>query len=58
MEEKRDGQSVLSMPPSEAFEKREVDIVDIPGAYLNEEVFMCLLRKLAELMVKNGARDI
>jgi hypothetical protein len=41
-----------------AFEKREVAIVDVPGAYLtadvDEEVFMCLRGRLAELMVKTA----
>jgi hypothetical protein len=51
-------ESVLYIPTTDASEKREGDTVDIPGAYLNEEVCMCLLGKLAELMVKSGARDI
>jgi hypothetical protein len=50
--------SVLITATIDAFEKREVAIVDVPGAYLtadmDEEVFMCLRGKLAELMVKTA----
>jgi hypothetical protein len=44
-------ESVLTTATIDAFEKREVAIVDFPGAYLiadmDEEVFMCLRGKLA-----------
>jgi hypothetical protein len=47
---------VLITATIDAFEKREVAIVDVPGAYLtadmDEEVCMCLRGRLAELMVK------
>jgi hypothetical protein len=50
--------SVLITATIDAFEKREVAIVDMPGAYLtadmDEEVFMCLMGRLAELMVKTS----
>jgi hypothetical protein len=52
---------VLITATVDAFERREVVIVDVPGAYLtadmDEEVFMCLRGRLAELMVKT-AREI
>jgi hypothetical protein len=51
-------ESVLITATIDAFEKREVAIVDVPGAYLtadmDEEVFMCIRGKLAELMVKTA----
>jgi hypothetical protein len=51
-------ESVLITATIDAFEKREVAIVDVPGAYLmadmDEEVFMCLRGRLAELMVKTA----
>jgi hypothetical protein len=50
--------SVLITATIDAFEKREVSIVDVPGAYLtadmDEEVCMCLRGRLAELMVKTA----
>jgi hypothetical protein len=51
-------ESVLITVTIDAFEKKELSIVDVPGAYLTadmeEEVFMCLRGKLAELMVKTA----
>jgi hypothetical protein len=51
-------ESVLITATIDAFEKREVAIMDVPGAYLtadmDEEVFMCLRGKLAELMVQTA----
>jgi hypothetical protein len=51
-------ESVLITETIDAFEKREVAIVDVPGAYLtadmDEEVFMCLRGRLAELMVNTA----
>jgi hypothetical protein len=51
-------ESVLITETIDAFEKREVAMVDVPGAYLitdmDEEVFMCLRGKLAELMVQTA----
>jgi hypothetical protein len=51
-------ESVLITATIDAFEKREVAIVDVPGAYItaymDEEVFMCLRGRLAELMVKTA----
>jgi hypothetical protein len=51
-------ESVLITATIYAFEKREMAIMDVPGAYLtadmDEEVFMCLRGKLAELMVKTA----
>jgi hypothetical protein len=52
--------SVLITATIDAFDKREVSIIDVPGAYLtadmDEEVFMCLRGKLAELMVKTAPK--
>jgi hypothetical protein len=49
-------ESVLITSTIEAFEGREVSVVDIPGAYLSadmdEEVIMLLRGRLTELMVK------
>jgi hypothetical protein len=54
-------ESVLITATVDAFEKREVAIVDVSGAYLTadmgEEVSMCIRGKLAELMV-NTAPEI
>jgi hypothetical protein len=51
-------ESVLITATIDAHEGREVAIVDVPGAYLtadmDEEVFMCLRGRLAELMVKTS----
>jgi hypothetical protein len=51
-------ESVLITATIDAFEKREVTIVDVHGAYLtadmDKEVFMCLMGRLAELMVKTA----
>jgi hypothetical protein len=51
-------ESVLTTATVDAFERSEVAIVDVPGAYLtadmDEEVFMCLRGRLAELMVKTA----
>jgi hypothetical protein len=53
-------ESVLITATIDAFEKREVAIVDVPGAYLtaymDEEVFMCLRGRLTELMVKTAPK--
>jgi hypothetical protein len=42
----------------DAFEGRDVAIVDVPGAFLtagiDEEVIMCIRRRLAELVVKTA----
>jgi hypothetical protein len=42
----------------DAFERRDVAIMDVPGAFLtadmDEEVIMCLRGRLAELMVKTA----
>jgi hypothetical protein len=49
-------ESVIITATIDAFKKREVAIVDVPGAYLtaemDEEVCMCLRGEQAELMVK------
>jgi hypothetical protein len=49
-------ESVLITSTIEAFEGREVSVVDIPGAYLStdmdEELIMLLHGRLVELMVK------
>jgi hypothetical protein len=51
-------ESVLITSTIEAYEGREVAVVDIPGAYLSadmdEEVIMLLRGRLAELMVKTA----
>jgi hypothetical protein len=51
-------ESVLITTIIDAFEKIEVAIVDVPGGYLtvdmDEEVFMCLRGRLAEIMVKTA----
>jgi hypothetical protein len=51
-------ESLLITATVDAFERREVAIVDVPGAYLtanmDEEVFMCIMGRLAELMVKTA----
>jgi hypothetical protein len=51
-------ESVLITSTIEAYEGREVAVVDIPGAYLSadmdEEVIMLLRGMLAELMVKTA----
>jgi hypothetical protein len=51
-------ESVLITSTIEAYEGREVDVVDIPGDYLSadmdEEVIMLLRGRLAELMVKTA----
>jgi hypothetical protein len=51
-------ESVLITSTIEAYEGREVAVVDIPGAYLiadmDEEVIMLLRGRLAELMVKTA----
>jgi hypothetical protein len=51
-------ESVLITATKEAFEKREVAIVDVPDAYLtadmDEEICMCLRGRLVELMVKTA----
>jgi hypothetical protein len=51
-------ESVFITETIDDFEKREVAIVDVSSAYLtvdmDEEVFMCLRGKLAELMVKKA----
>jgi hypothetical protein len=51
-------ESVLITATIDAHEGREVAIVDVPGAYLmadmDEEVSMCLIGRLAELMVKTA----
>jgi hypothetical protein len=49
-------EAVLITPTIDAFEGRDVAIVDVPGAFLtvdmNGVVFMCPRGPLAELMVK------
>jgi hypothetical protein len=49
---------VLITATIDAFEKREVAIVNVPGAYLtadmHEEVFMCIRGRLVELIVKTA----
>jgi hypothetical protein len=51
-------ESVLITSTIEAYEGREVSVVDIPGAYLSsdmdEEVIILLCGRLAELMVKTA----
>jgi hypothetical protein len=51
-------ESVLITATIDGHEGQEVAIVDVPGAYLtanmDEEVFMCLRGRLAELMVKTA----
>jgi hypothetical protein len=51
-------ESVLITATIDAFERRDVAIVDVPGAFLtadmDEEVIMCLRGRLAELMVKTA----
>jgi hypothetical protein len=51
-------ESLLITATIDAFEGREVAIVDVPGAYLtadmDEEEFMCLRGRLAELIVKRA----
>jgi hypothetical protein len=51
-------EAVLSTSTIDAFEGRDVAIVDVPGAFLtadmDEEVLMCLRGKIAELMVKTS----
>jgi hypothetical protein len=51
-------ESALITATIDAHEGREVAIIDVPGAYLmadmDEEVFMCLRGRLAELMVKTA----
>jgi hypothetical protein len=51
---------VLITSTIEAYEGREVAVVDIPGAYLSadmdEEVIMLLRGRLAELMVKTAPK--
>jgi hypothetical protein len=53
-------ESVLITVTIDAFEHRDVVIVDVPGAYLtadmDEEVFMCLRGRLTELMVKTAPK--
>jgi hypothetical protein len=49
---------VLITATIDAFERRDVAIVDVPGAFLtadmDEEVIMCLRGRLVELMVKTA----
>jgi hypothetical protein len=49
-------ESVLIIATIDAFEGRDVAIVDVPGAFLSadmdEEVVMTIRGRLAELMVK------
>jgi hypothetical protein len=51
-------ESVLITSTIDAFEGRDVAIVDVPGAFLmadmDEEVIMCIRGRLAELMVKTA----
>jgi hypothetical protein len=51
-------ESVLTTATIDAFKHRDVDIVSVPGAYLtidmDKEVFVCLRRRLIELMVKTA----
>jgi hypothetical protein len=51
-------EAVLTTSTIDAFEGRDVAIVDVPGAFLtanmDEEVLLCLRGKIAELMVKTA----
>jgi hypothetical protein len=51
-------EAVLITATIDAYEERDVAIVDVPGAFLsadiNEEVIMAIIGRLAELMVKDA----
>jgi hypothetical protein len=51
-------ESVLITATINAFERKDTAIVDVPGAFLmadmDEEVIMCLRRRLANLIVKTA----
>ena len=51
-------EAVLITAVVDAYEHRDVAIVDIPGAYLisdmDEEVHLCLRGRIAEMMVKTA----
>jgi hypothetical protein len=51
-------ESVLVTATIDVFERRDVAIVEVPGAFLaaamDEEMIMCLRGRLAELMVKTA----
>jgi hypothetical protein len=51
-------ESVLITTTIDAFERRDVEIVDVPGAFftanMDEKMIMCLRKRLAELMVKTA----